>query len=75
MFLGAEFASFGDADAAGVDRSKQMAVSKDRLSETMGNLGKKNRAYAQELADDVEFNDVDRAIAEEEDVKQRKGTN
>lgn len=75
VFLGAEFASFGDADAAGVDRSKQMAVSKDRLSETMGNLGKKNRAYAQELADDVEFNDVDRAIAEEEDVKQRKGTN
>tara|TARA_Y100000052_G_scaffold27564_1_gene36491 strand:+ start:29836 stop:30609 length:774 start_codon:yes stop_codon:yes gene_type:complete len=75
VFLGAEFASFGDADAAGVDRSRQMAVSKDRLSQTMDNLAKKNRAYAQELADDVEFNEADRAIAEEEDVKQRKGTN
>lgn len=74
VFLGAEFASFGDADAAGVDRSKQMAVSKDQLGTTMYNLAKKNRAYAQELASTVEFNEADRAIAEEEDVKDRKGT-
>lgn len=75
VFLGAEFASFGDADAAGVERSKQMAVSKDQLGATMNNLAKKNRAYAQELADGVEFDAEDRALAEEEDVKQRKGTN
>lgn len=74
VFLGAEFASFGDADAAGVDRSKQMAVSKDQLGATMNNLAKKNRAYAQELAPSVEFDASDRALADEEDVKQRKGT-
>ncbi|MAP93320.1 MAG: hypothetical protein CMK07_00060, partial [Ponticaulis sp.] len=74
VFLGAEFASFGDADAAGVDRSKQMAVSAGKLEETMDNLAKKNRAYAQDRAESVEFDVVDREIAEEEDVKQRKGT-
>jgi hypothetical protein len=74
VFLGAEFASFGDADAAGVARSKQMAVSKDQLGVTMQNLAKKNRAYAQELAPTVEFDEADRALAEEEDVKDRKGT-
>ena len=42
--------------------------------ETMDNLAKKNRAYAQDRAESVEFDVVDREIAEEEDVKQRKGT-
>ena len=75
VFLGAEFANFADADAVGVSSSKQMAVSKEQLGATMENLAKKNRAYAQELAPSVEFDDEDRAIAEEEDVKQRKGGN
>lgn len=74
VFLGAEFASFGDADAAGISSSKQMAVSKDRLESTMENLAQKNRAYAQESAP-VEFDDADRALADEEDVKRRKGPN
>lgn len=75
VFLGAEFANFADADAVGVRSSKQMAVHKDKLGVTMENLAKKNRAYAQEKADDVEFDDTDRAIADEKDVKQRKGGN
>jgi len=75
VFLGAEFASFSDADAVGVDRSKQMAVSKDRLGVTMENLAKKNRSYAQEAESSVDFDDTDRELAEEEDVKQRKGGN
>lgn len=73
IFLGAEFASFGDADSVGVSRSKQMAVSKDQLGVTMENLAKKNRYYAQEVEDGVEFDETDRKLAEEEDVKQRKG--
>lgn len=75
VFLGAEFANFSDADAVGVSASKQMAVSKDQLGTTMHNLAKKNRGYAQEISDSVEFDEADRAIAEEEDVKQRKGEN
>ncbi|MFC6198108.1 VWA domain-containing protein [Ponticaulis profundi] len=75
VFLGAEFANFADADAVGVSGSKQMAVSRDQLGVTMENLAKKNRGYAQELEESVEFNDADRSLAEEEDVKQRKGGN
>lgn len=73
VFLGAEFANFADADSVGVSRSKQMAVSKDQLGVTMENLAKKNRGYAQEIAPSVDFDEEDRALAEEEDVKQRKG--
>ena len=74
VFLGAEFASFGDADAAGVNRSSQMAVSSDRLGATMENLAQHNRAYAQGRSDSVEFDEEDRALAEEDDVIQRRGT-
>lgn len=75
VFLGAEFANFDDADAVGVSSTKQMAVSKEQLGATMDNLAKKNRAYSQELAPSVEFDEEDRALADEEDVKQRKGGN
>lgn len=74
VFLGADFAKFSDADAVGVARSKQMAVSPAQLNETMQRLGKKSRAYGQSLAPkDVEFDADDRAAADEEGVKQRKG--
>ncbi len=72
VFLGAEFAAFGDADQVGVARSKQMAVGADQLSETMQRLGKKSREYARSRAE-VEFDAEDREVAQEEDVKQRKG--
>jgi hypothetical protein len=75
IFLGAEFANFSDADAVGVKGSRQLAVSKDKLGVTMENLAKKNRAYAQELQDEVEFDEQDRNLADEDDVKQRKGGN
>lgn len=74
VFLGAEFAAFGDADQVGVQRSKQMAVGAGQLSETMQRLGKKSRGYAKGEAE-VEFDAEDRAVAQEEDVKQRKGNN
>jgi hypothetical protein len=75
VFLGAEFATFDDADAVGVSSSKQMAVSKDQLTATNQRLAKKARDYGKGQSDEIEFNAEDRAVAEEEDVKDRKGSN
>ena len=75
VFLGAEFASFGDADAIGVDRSKQMAVSAGTLSLTQERLAKKARDYGKGEEAEIVFDAEDRALAEEEDVKDRKGSN
>jgi hypothetical protein len=73
VFLGAEFANFGDAESVGQAQSKNMAVSKDKLGITMDRLAKKSRDYAKGQEPSVVFDEEDRAIAEEEDVKQRKG--
>lgn len=73
VFLGAEFANFGDADNVGVARSKQLAVGAGQLSETMERIGKKSRGYAQDAEATVEFDAEDRAIADEEAVKERSG--
>ena len=75
VFLGAEFASFGDADAVGVSANKQMAVSAGSLSVTQERLAKKARDYGKGEAAEIEFDAEDRAVAEEEDVKERKGSN
>lgn len=75
VFLGAEFATFDDADAVGVSSGKQMAVSKDQLTATNQRLAKKARDYGKGQSDEIEFNAEDRAVAEEEDVKDRKGSN
>ncbi len=73
VFLGAEFANFGDAEAVGQSYNKSMAVSKEKLGVTMDRLAKKSRSYAKGEEESVEFNQEDRSIADEEDVKQRKG--
>jgi hypothetical protein len=73
VFLGAEFADFSDADRVGVSGSKQLAVGAGQFSTTMDRLAKKSRSYAQEAEATIEFDDEDREIAGEEDVKQRKG--
>lgn len=75
VFLGAEFATFDDADAVGVSGNKQMAVSAGSLSATQERLAKKARDYGKGDANDIIFDEEDRAVAEEEDVKQRKGGN
>ena len=75
VFLGAEFASFGDADAVGVSSNKQMAVSAGTLSVTQERLAKKARDYGKGVSEEIEFDAEDRAVAEEEDVKDRKGSN
>ena len=75
VFLGAEFANFGDADAVGVSSNKQMAVSAGTLSVTQERLAKKARDYGKGVSEEIEFDAEDRAVAEEEDVKERKGSN
>ncbi len=75
VFLGAEFASFGDAQAVGVTSSRTMAVGKDQLYETQQRLAKKAREYGKGESEEIIFDEADRAAAGEEDVKQRKGQN
>lgn len=73
VFLGAEFAKFDDADAVGVSASKQMAIGQGSMQESMSRLAKKSRSYGKGEEAEIEFDADDRAVANEEDVKQRKG--
>lgn len=75
VFLGAEFASFNDAEAVGMASSKTMAVGQGRMNESMDALAQKARAYGKGAAPAVEFSAEDRAAADEEGVKQRQGGN
>jgi hypothetical protein len=73
VFLGTEFSKFNDAEGVGQTSSRNMAVSKDQLSQSMRNLAEKSKAYGSGAAPTVEFNAQDRAQAKEEEVKQRTG--
>ena len=73
VFLGAEFASFGDVQSVGMSSSKTMAVGQGRMNESMDALAQKARAYGKGAAPAVEFSAEDRAAADEEGVKQRTG--
>ncbi len=73
VFLGAEFASFSDAETVGVSSSQTMAVGQGRMKESMDNLAQKARAYGKGAAPAVEFTPEDRAQADEEGVKERTG--
>jgi len=73
VFLGTEFSKFNDAEGVGQTASRNMAVSKDQLSQSMRTLADKSKAYASGAAPTVEFNAEDRAQAKEEEVKQRNG--
>ena len=75
VFLGAEFSNFDDAEGVGQSSSRNMAVSKDQLSDSMDRLAQKSRNYASGAAPSVEWNAEDRAAAKEEEVKQRTGGN
>ena len=73
VFLGAEFARFDDAEAVGISASKSMAVGQGSMQQSMSNLAKKSRTYGKGEAEEVEFDETDRALADEEGVKQRQG--
>ncbi len=71
VFLGAEFSNFDDAVGVGQTSSRNMAVSKDSLADSMGRLAQKSKDYASGAAPTVEWNDEDRAAAKEAEVQQR----
>jgi hypothetical protein len=73
VFLGTEFSNFNDAEGVGQSQSRNMAVSKDELSNTMRRLSDKSKGYASGAAPSVEFNAEDRKAAKEDEVKQRTG--
>jgi hypothetical protein len=73
IFLGADFAKFGDAESVGVLRSKAMAVSAGSMDLSMRKLASKSRKYF-EAAEAMDFNAEDRRESGEEDVKNRKGS-
>ncbi len=75
VFLGTEFSNFNDAEGVGQTSSRNMAVSKDQLNESMRGLAQKSKDYATGAAPTVEFNAQDRATAKEDEVKQRTGKN
>ncbi len=75
VFLGAEFSNFGDAEGVGQTSSRNMAVSRDQLSDSMGRLADKSKAFAAGAAPSVEWNEEDRAAAKEAEVQQRNGGN
>ncbi len=75
VFLGAEFSNFEDAVGVGQTTSRNMAVSKDQLSDSMGRLADKSKAFASGAAPSVEWNEEDRAAAKEDEVQQRNGGN
>lgn len=72
VFLGAEFAKFNDAEAVGVAGRKRMAMAKGKMGATMASLATKSRDYFAG-GSTVEFNETDRAEADEADVQRRKG--
>ena len=71
VFLGTEFSNFNDAESVGQTSSRNMAVAKEQLNDSMRSLAQKSKDYASGAAPTVEFNAQDRAAAKEEDVKQR----
>lgn len=73
VFLGAEFASFDDAESLGNAGAKNMAVSAGRMQETMSSLAKKSRSYGKGEEAEIIFDDADRTQSGEQDVIQRKG--
>lgn len=73
VFLGAEFSNFDDAEGVGQTSSRNMAVAKEQLSQSMDRLAQKSKAYANGEEATIEWNEEDRALAQEEQVKQRNG--
>jgi hypothetical protein len=73
VFLGTEFSNFNDAEGVGQTSSRNMAVAKEQLNDSMRGLAQKSKDYASGAAPTVEFNAQDRALAKEEEVKQRNG--
>lgn len=75
VFLGAEFSNFSDAQGVGQSASRNMAVTKDQMSDSMSRLAQKSKSFAAGAAPTVEWNAEDRKAAKEDDVKKQQGVN
>ena len=73
VFLGADFAAFGDAQAVGVSAKKSMAISPENMQRAQRSLANKVKGYAKGEEAEIAFDSYDRQEAGEEDVKSRKG--
>ncbi|MFN7055327.1 VWA domain-containing protein [Hyphomonas sp.] len=74
VFLGADFAKFGDAQSVGMRNDKVMAMSAGSFETSMSRLASKSRRYFAVPDHGVEFDADDRREAGEDDVKRRKGS-
>ena len=70
VFLGANFDNIADASSVGVVGDKQMAMSAGTMNASMARLAKKSRFYAAEAAP-IEFDQEDRAVAKEANIKNK----
>ena len=73
VFLGAEFANFTDAHRVGVGSERTMGFRRGRSRDVMCVLAKKSRLYATRQ-EEVVFDENDRTLAEEEDLKRDTGS-
>ncbi len=73
VFLGADFGNFDDAEAVGVSAAKQMAIAPGSMQSSMERIAQKSRNYAKGADEAMAFNEEDRAVANEEAVKDRDG--
>ncbi len=55
-----------------MDARKTMAVGQGSMQDAMSSLAKKSRAYGKGEEAEIEFNEQDRALADEEGVKERQ---
>lgn len=73
VFLGTDFVNFADAKTVGIPKRQSMGIDRSRLGETMESFGQSNRAFGLGKKESIEFDEEDRAIADEEALKIRKG--
>lgn len=73
VFLGANFDNIADADSVGVGYGQQMAMSAGTMDRSLASLARKSRAYAAAApgAAPIEFNEEDREVAKEANVKNK----
>jgi hypothetical protein len=73
VFLGANFDNISDASSVGVQGGQQMAMSAGTMDKSLASLARKSRAYAAAApgAAPIEFNEEDRKVAKEANIKNK----
>lgn len=71
VFLGANFDNISDAGSVGIGGAQQMAMAAGTMSASMKRVAEKSRAYFSRNQRH-EFDDADRAVAEESKIKGNK---